>query len=418
MAKVWAAFLVMCSASSAAFADSKLSGRVTDLNDQPVGGAQVFVTGPDGLETLVRTDPTGHYVATVHTPGGYSIVFSLGKAQMARRIDLPADKAMSLDATLEIGGEVIEVHEKLRPIQHTKPKQDPLKIPPYSDKAVLEDRWAKAWLLLDVDERGIVNRVKFLKRPGFDLDPVAVKFAFDMQFDPARNNHGVPTRTYIVWPLEWPSFQWLQQRYGTTTRLPKYLADADEVAPAGMNIPKKLPNEIKKAAYDYWPRCAGTGPPQLNSVHSTLRDCSEPDLSRADASEPWIVRDSSVPPPPVRVAPTIDPVKFREERLATARRYRTSAILSGAVTGALVAGGVVSYLQWHKYADRADAATDPLTRSTNEKSATGWEVGMTTFLAGAVGTAMISGYFWSHASQTLTLQPNADGGMVGYARTF
>jgi hypothetical protein len=405
MTKFCAVLLVMCGSSAAAFADAKLSGQVTDLNDQPVRGARVVVTGSQGLETLVKTDPTGHYTATVHAAGSYSVVFSFGETQMARRIDVPAEGTMNLNATLELGGEVIEIHEKLRPLQLAQPKQDPLRIPPYSDKAILEDRWSKAWLLLDVDDRGVVDRIKFLKRPGNDLDAIAVKFAFELQFDPARNNRGVPTRTYIVWPLEWPSHQWLIGRYGIITRMPKYLADADEVLPIGMEGPR-------------WPRCAGTGPMQLNASRPTLRDCSEPDLSRADASEPWIVRDASVPPPPAKVAPTLDPVMFRAQQVATRQRFRTSAIIASAVTGALVVGGAVAYTQWRKYDDRADAATDSVHRSSYQKSATGWEVGMTAFLASAVGTGMISSYLWSRASRSLVLQRNADGSYVGYAGSF
>ena len=39
---------------------------------------------------------------------------------------------------------------------------------------------------------------------------------------------------------------------------------------------------------DYVP-CAGSGPLNLGSVHPVYKDCSQPDLSRAD-KEPWLAR--------------------------------------------------------------------------------------------------------------------------------
>src|SRR5262245_15417022 len=143
--------LLVCCVSAVAVADSKLSGRVTDRSDQPVGGATVIITGPNGSETRVVTDPTGSYVATVPTGGAYSVVFAFGKMKIGGQVDVPADGAATLDGKLELTGEIIEVREH-RPLQYAKPKFDPLIIPPYSDRAALEDRWVKAWLLLYVDE--------------------------------------------------------------------------------------------------------------------------------------------------------------------------------------------------------------------------------------------------------------------------
>src|SRR5262249_49175954 len=94
------------------------------------------------------------------------------------------------------------------------------KTPPYSDQAVERDAWAKAWLLLDIDEKGKVLRVKLVKRPGFDLDEIAVKEAMKMQFQPALDEHGKPMRTQIFWALEWPSHGWLVEHYGTESRMP------------------------------------------------------------------------------------------------------------------------------------------------------------------------------------------------------
>ena len=81
--------------------------------------------------------------------------------------------------------------------------------PAYSDRAIESDRWAVAWMLLDIDETGKVQRVKFLKYPGLDLETIAVKEALKLQFEPAIAMDGKPQRSWIVWPIEWPSYWWL-----------------------------------------------------------------------------------------------------------------------------------------------------------------------------------------------------------------
>src|SRR5262245_37994790 len=85
--------LALCSASAIAFADGKLSGRVIDLNEQPLGGASVIITASDGSETRVVTDPTGQYAAVVRSAGRHTVVFALGKVLSSAQVDIPADGA-------------------------------------------------------------------------------------------------------------------------------------------------------------------------------------------------------------------------------------------------------------------------------------------------------------------------------------
>lgn len=168
--------------------------------------------------------------------------------------------------------EVIVIHDHPRPVQ--MPKQvgrDPALLAPYSDRAALSDRWTRAWLMLDVDEHGVVARAKFLKRPGLDLDPIALDRAFSQSFEPARDAWNKPTRAYVVYAIEWPSYGWLAERFGNTIRMP---GRDGEPSFWGELLPK-------------WPPCAGSGPLVLDSIHPVYRDCSVPDLSHADASEPW-----------------------------------------------------------------------------------------------------------------------------------
>lgn len=398
--------LVLCGASAIAFADATLSGRVLDLNDQPVGGATVTIKSADGTETVAVTDPTGHYAVKVPTTGPHWATFRLGKMVIGGQVDVPADGKVTLDSRLPVGGEIIEVQGE-QPQRPAKPRTDPLRIPPYSDKAILGDHWSKAWLLLFVDERGAVTRVKFLVRPGHDLDDIAVKYAFGMTFDPARDKHGVAVPSYVVWPLEWPSIEWLQLRQQPPTRLPTF----PEIVQGDHGI-----------AFDMYPPCAEGEGLNLSLAHPTQRSCAVPDLSRMDAREPWIARDASVPAPVVAAAPIIDLRQERADRIASARHNRTYAMIATAATVATVAGLAVSYQQFKKYSDRYDedqtsAVAMPGRLESDRSRKNSWELGMIGFAAGTMVSGIAAGYFWSHATH-LSLQPQGDGGAISYAGSF
>lgn len=134
---------------------------------------------------------------------------------------------------------------------------------PYSDEAIERDIWAKAWLLLDIDESGVVTRLKLLKKPGYDLDQIAIERGFSMRFDPAEDTHGKRLRSLLITPIEWPAYWWLVKFEGLTTRIPEYIAQ----------VP-----------------CEGTGPLHLGSLHPVYRDCSPPPpIEKLDES-PWITR--------------------------------------------------------------------------------------------------------------------------------
>jgi hypothetical protein len=125
--------------------------------------------------------------------------------------------------------------------------------PEYSDSAVLSDAWELAWMLLDIDEKGAVTRVKFLKVPGHDLEKLAVKEAMKLQFEPAIGLDGKP--------IQWPSYWWLVKFTGLATGIP----DTSHVP------------------------CRGSGPLHLGSVHPTYKDCGKPDWKRANTA-PWVTK--------------------------------------------------------------------------------------------------------------------------------
>jgi hypothetical protein len=170
------------------------------------------------------------------------------------------------------GNEVIEIEgAPPRPKVKAKPKKRYLgtgtkldniflrPAPEYSDSAILSDAWELAWMLLDIDEKGVVTRVKFLKVPGHDLEKIAVKTAMKLQFEPAIADDGKPTRSWIAWPIEWPSYWWLVQFTGLATGIP----DTSHVP------------------------CKGSGPMHVGSIHPTYKDCGAPDWKRASTA-PWV----------------------------------------------------------------------------------------------------------------------------------
>jgi hypothetical protein len=148
--------------------------------------------------------------------------------------------------------ETIVIHDPIaQPAEPVHPQPPLLR---YSDEAVLSNHWGRAWLLLDIDSTGFVTRLKFLNRPGRDLDPIAIETAFATRFTPALDYTGHPVHSRLVWSLEWPSWWWSHEHAGTGV-----------------------------------PPCRGSGPLNLGGItaNPVYRDCSKPDLGRIP-TEPWI----------------------------------------------------------------------------------------------------------------------------------
>jgi hypothetical protein len=188
----------------------QLDGRVTDTAGHALPGAQVHVVADGAPERVVATDRDGDYRVKVAS-GVSCLVFVYGDA----RITSAASSSQVADAA-----ETIEMHETILPAQpptlHRRPR-----LPTYSDAAIDHDRWIRAWLLLDVDESGVVTRVKLVDRPGYDLDAAAVLAAFELDLEPARDRANRPVRTQLLWPIDWPAFSWMAEHGdGMMTRMP------------------------------------------------------------------------------------------------------------------------------------------------------------------------------------------------------
>ncbi|MGE0400895.1 MAG: hypothetical protein AB7T06_29560 [Kofleriaceae bacterium] len=194
----------------------------------------------------------------------------MGRLALALLLVFPAT-AIADDDPLDVRGEVITVEGKAPPMTPPKPTNFKKRAtPPYSDRAVLSDAWTRAWLLLHVDERGRVTHLKWLRKPGWDLEKIAMSEAFKLTFEPARDDRNKPMAVDIIWEMEWPSAWWLQAFVGTrSTAVP--IVDFP---------PRRLDSHVP---------CRGSGPLHLGSVHPVYKDCSKPDLSKIK-TQAWIAR--------------------------------------------------------------------------------------------------------------------------------
>jgi Carboxypeptidase regulatory-like domain len=251
---------------------SRLSGRVVDRkNGGPVEGALVQITDGSGRELTAVTDRAGRYAFEL-IPGEYDVTFIAGDSRTLENISITADRDQVLDSKVDSAtGEVITVLERRPPKVLPKPTNYAnRRNPPYSQEALDQDAWTRAWLMLDVSPTGEVVRFKFLKRPGYHLEQIAADEVFRLKFTPGRNDQGQAVRTWMVWLLEWPSVGWLDAMQLPRTAKPKVTG-----------FPPRLLS-------DFVP-CKGSGAIDLDVTYPTFRDCSKPDMSRMEY-EPWVAR--------------------------------------------------------------------------------------------------------------------------------
>lgn len=253
-----------------------IRGRVLDKHDgSPVEGAVVHVQGPDGFAVTATTDADGRYRVHVE-PGKYQLSFVQDETSARGTLLVTEGNDTTFDVKLQVGPpEIISLEHLRKPAVMPVPRNPFAHVvaPPYSDEAIEKDAWTRAWLLLDVDETGTVTQLKFLKKPGYDLEPIAVSEGFKLSFEPGRDHDGRAVRTFVIWPIEWVSMYFLTHHTGKPTRMPE----------KGGRF-----NQSRAS----WVACKGSGPWTFtNSISSYkgYRDCSRPDLE-AGRNEPWIVR--------------------------------------------------------------------------------------------------------------------------------
>src|SRR5262249_10214271 len=154
------------------------TGKVTDHDGKPLPGVTVHLVAGTGQERTITTNPDGSYATDLAPGSRYSVVFVLGDAKIV---------GTAVATHPDGDAEAIELREVLPPKVAAQPKIDYAIVPPYSDKAIEDDTWARAWLVLDVGPTGTVRRVKLIDPPGHGLDAIAVRQAFKLEFEPARD---------------------------------------------------------------------------------------------------------------------------------------------------------------------------------------------------------------------------------------
>lgn len=227
-------------------ATGELKGEVKSPSGSPMAGVEVHITSASG-EKVVKTDDKGRYKVDLGSEQGQKFVF-------VREIARINGQALET-STLETGEEVFEIKESEKPKTMPKPTTGTNLIPGYSDEARRSDVWARAWLLLEVDDKGNVVRMKMLHAPGYGLDEIAIRAAGDLSFEPARAASGKAVPALVLWTYEWPAYYWLIERKLS----PEGLTDVVETVP-----------------------CA-----DHPSNRARLRDCTKADLTKA-GDLPWI----------------------------------------------------------------------------------------------------------------------------------
>jgi Carboxypeptidase regulatory-like domain len=226
----------------------ELRGTVTDASDKPLAKVDVHVVSASGTERVVVTDQNGAFRVDLRG-GGMSSVFVRGGAHLTGQLAVPAAG--------DNGEEVIEIHEVLPPATPPKSLANPLRIPDYTDEARDKDVWTRAWLMLDISATGTVTRVALLDAPGFGLDEIAVRDAFKLTFEPARDRSKRPVDALTLYTFEWPAYWWMMDQHAVISRMPG----------EAMGVP-----------------CRSATRPRPHE-----RDCRKPSVAKA-ASARWIER--------------------------------------------------------------------------------------------------------------------------------
>lgn len=177
----------------------ELSGQVTTVDGKPLATTVHIVQPSAANELLVKTDANGKY--SVKLEGSdLAYVFVEEKAKIG---------GQTVSSVKEGDGEAIQIHEALPPAVPAKYASDEWRILDYSKAADDANRWARAWLLLNVSDTGQVVRVKLINKPGMDLDAIAIKGAWGLKFEPARDRQNHKIQSYVLWTFEWPASWWL-----------------------------------------------------------------------------------------------------------------------------------------------------------------------------------------------------------------
>ena len=236
----------------------ELSGRALAADGKPLRRVEIHVVSKSGGEQIFKTDDDGNYkVVLKGAMGETSMIFVRG--HRGAHLGGVAAEATTID-----GAEAIEMHETSAPAVAAKPVDRFSRILAYSDAAIRDDEWVRAWMTLDLDAAGNVRRVKWMHRPGHGLDATALAAAFAEKFEPARDRAKRAVASQLVWMFEWPSHSWLTHHTGYDLT--------------------RMPDDYAKVA------CQAAG-----EHRHDRRDCSQADVT-STLGEAWITKKPSASP--------------------------------------------------------------------------------------------------------------------------
>src|SRR5262245_42978598 len=156
--------------------ETQIVGRITETaTHKPIDGAFVSIARGD-TELEMLTDKNGLYRFVVPEGGTYKVTWAYADLKGEGQVAVETGKPAKFDASLDVDSETVIFMREPKPVVPAKMVKDARRriAPEYSDAAVLKDVSTRAWLLLDINERGTVTRVKLLNDPGYDLAPIAI----------------------------------------------------------------------------------------------------------------------------------------------------------------------------------------------------------------------------------------------------
>jgi hypothetical protein len=413
-----------------------VTGRVTDVLGRPVPDVRVYVLPKRGDPYRVKTNKDGRYSAEVTAAGTYGVVVAIGKAHTYRTVLVKLGTTTTLDIEAELdtkGGEVIRIEDQKRPQPKVKPqaKQDSQQSLPYTEEAVERDAWARAWLILDLDETGRVTRVKLLKPPGFGLERICLDEAFKLRFAPALDHEGRPMKNYLLWTMEWPSWGWLVRGNGTALRRPpghrdmhgysqnRMVTGTHDGAKVGgpwaspLPVASPFPQALSRVP------CYGNEPLNLDLQNRAYRDCSKPDLSLAERL-PWITRET-IGTAVAELSTTAK--RVAAEQAALPKPSRVLGYTGIGLTSAFAIATVLSFARYDDYHSRLVkhgmifvGDYDPERIKADERGRDRWKniaIGM------SAATILIGGatlYLWNRHEPNFSIAPSSSG--TGASATY
>lgn len=166
-----------------------------------------LVVATDGSTAMAVTDESGRVLFRGVRAGEHVMVAVYGEQSGQSTVDVvPGEENRRGFLFERIDGEVIRIEDRVGPSRAAEPKLKTrvrqLESPP---EAIDRNSHGLVWVMVDVNVAGAVTQATVIKAPrGLGLEPIALKAARKLRFDPARNHAGVAIPFSLLVVFEWP----------------------------------------------------------------------------------------------------------------------------------------------------------------------------------------------------------------------